>query len=483
MSVSSSCAHSSKSSRPQSATIHRQETHGVAGLASENAKALIPQRPSSARQREEGGSSRCSASQVPQRPARPATAGSQRQSNSGAVLSGSATAQQAAAAVNSSPRDHHKPKQKHSSTEQQLYAILRTQLGIVRSVFREVDKSYDGFAPKPQLLQQLMNSLFIAPLIGADAELRQKWEDSLSNVLDICDPDHTGQVEFGRLTRLIRASATGEAEQGTTRDVDAELRRRFRGVRSDNKLLTRRLESEVPFERMATTARTSSILGDSGISMPWAMMGDDARMDHILGNVDRERTKKLEATMMAFADKVTADGRPALSYPKFLAALRTYDPFVHDAEVLQYYLCITKDEEDYKRQVEARTSKHRKPVSLAAARKGKLGYSTVKYHQAATSNGKPNATLPIPRKSSFKHPSEPTGPPAPNIPQPPKLKTEKPTITKAVATMDVVVGSGSTAVIPVREFLGRYCRNVTALPGTRNSAEFTLKWNLSMRRG
>ena len=187
--------------------------------------------------------------------------------------------------------------------------------------------------------------------------LHPRWHVGLSRLLDLTDTSDT--IAFGRLMRLIRTpfrqdEHVQEEPDGTIRrtrrfdvadDGDAELRATFAGVNTGDKQLLRRLGEARSMPSMTTCARATNILGDSKLRAPWAVAGDDARMHHILTAIHRERFADLLAMLRRHSGGCGAAGssNDRLTFRQLQRALHEFDPFIHDAEILQYFVTMVND--------------------------------------------------------------------------------------------------------------------------------------------
>jgi Ca2+-binding EF-hand superfamily protein len=222
---------------------------------------------------------------------------------------------------------------------QHVHTILSEQTSVLRKVFQEVDRHRDGEASRSVLRAAIIEAIRLHP----------RWQEGLDVLLDMSDPNATGHIAFGRLMRLVRtplgapetdADGTRTSKFAVTADGDEELRQTFAGVNTGDKQLLRRLGTPREMPPMPTCARATNILGDSKVRAPWAVAGDDARMNHILQSIHKERFTDLVAVLKRYCSP-TQPGR--LTYAQLSRALHEFDQFVHDAEILQYFTAMALD--------------------------------------------------------------------------------------------------------------------------------------------
>jgi hypothetical protein len=224
-----------------------------------------------------------------------------------------------------------KPPQGNAAIDSQLISVLTIQAGSLRQAFRSVDPEKKGGAAIDALMESVLNACFFSVLEDPHCkqEVKARWKQALRAFLKKADPADTGFVEFGRLTRLIRSSRGSNGD-----DVVEDVSSRFRGVQVSNTRLKRRLDSHRALADMPASARTSNILGDTRVSVPWGVIGDESRMDHMMATIQSERMQRLKATLQAHA---TGDTANQLTRQQFIKALRQFDPLIHDAEILEYF--------------------------------------------------------------------------------------------------------------------------------------------------
>jgi hypothetical protein len=213
------------------------------------------------------------------------------------------------------------------------HVLLSQQLSVLRKIFRMVDVDRQGIAPRDVLRAEIIDKLRVHP----------QWRPGVDALLDLVDPLGTGQIEFGRLTRVLRtapslgagSAAGSDAGNDVVRsanDDDNDLRACFAGVNTGDRTVVKRLADLRQIPKMSAGTRTSNILGDANVRAPWATVGDDERMNHLIAILHDERGADLLETLMAHASP-----HGMLTYAQLIAALREFDPFVHDAEVIQYF--------------------------------------------------------------------------------------------------------------------------------------------------
>ena len=206
---------------------------------------------------------------------------------------------------------------------------LRLRAGQLRRTFRELDPQYEGCAPADELKQHVMKLLDFPASKKRSARMR----NAVDRLFLLADPTRSESMPFSQLMKSIRCkSADGVANS----EVGSDVLQRFQGLSIDRRIVRRlELPRTLPLlpeaGRAVAACDTSNVLGASSLESPWAVAGDEHRMDTLMAGMYLERKRDLAATLQKHADC----GR--LLHEQLRAALKEYDPFIHDEEVAQYF--------------------------------------------------------------------------------------------------------------------------------------------------